>query len=221
VVDAGANDRQTERGVDGPIKGQGLYRDVPLIVVHTHDAVEFAPLGRNEGRIGRHRSGHVIAALLGRGDGRGDDTFFLACAEEAMFAGVRVQPTDEQFRRAAADAFQSGGRQFDHIENALRGEQGGHLGITAMHGHERAGDFLGVLHHAGPGRAGAGGEDFGMAGEMDVGQMQGLFAQGGGRDADDLPGQRRIDGRIDVAITGLAGGGVNGAGRERRPGDRL
>src|SRR5262249_657739 len=42
VADAGANDRQAERGIDGRIESEGLHRNVSLVVIHADEAISHA-----------------------------------------------------------------------------------------------------------------------------------------------------------------------------------
>ena len=64
VGDAGANDRQTERDVDGGQAGQQFQGDVPLVVIHRNHAVEFAAPGPHEERVAGQRARDIDPAAL-------------------------------------------------------------------------------------------------------------------------------------------------------------
>ena len=57
VVDGGADDRESERDVDGIVKSQSFQRDMTLIMVHADYAVEFLASLRKECRIRRKGAG--------------------------------------------------------------------------------------------------------------------------------------------------------------------
>ena len=99
-----------------------------------------------------------------------------------MLAGVRIEAADDDLRLAAAQACQRLGRQFDHVEDALFREQAGHFAIADVDRDERAGDFLGVLHHARPRGIRPGGKDLGVAGKVDPGRVQRFLVERRGRD---------------------------------------
>ena len=133
--------------------------------------------------------------------------------------GLRPQTTI--FGSLAAELGQRLGGQFDHVENALFREQRRHFAIADVDGDEGAGDFLGVLHHAGAGSIRAGGEDFGVAGIVDAGGVHRFFVERRGRDGGDLAGEGGVDGAIDVGVAGAASYRADDAGLNAARGERL
>ena len=101
--------------------------------------------------------------------------------------------------------------EFDDVEDARGVEECGDLVIADVDGDEGAGDFLGVLEHAGARGAGAGGEDFGVAWEVDACGVEGFLVERGGGDGGDVVSEGGGDGVIDVGEGGAAGGCVDGA----------
>src|ERR1039457_5901940 len=100
VVDRSANDRNAERDVYRSIEVDELHRDVSLIVIHRDDKIEFFANAANKDRIRRVRPGAVIAKLPRLFDG-GSDGLRILMAEEIVFAGMRIQPADTDFRSTA------------------------------------------------------------------------------------------------------------------------
>jgi len=62
-------------------------------------------------------------------------------------------------------------------------------------------------HHGDAGRVGVVGEDFGVAGEVVAGEVEGFFVERGGDDGIDAAGHREFDGGADGLEGGVAGGG--------------
>ena len=87
----------------------------------------------------------------------------------------------------------------------------GHLAVADVDRDERAGDLLGVLHHARPRGLGPVGKDLGVAGKVDAGRVQRFLVERRGRDGRDLAGQRRVDGPLDVREARPARGGTDHA----------
>src|SRR5207302_5410924 len=73
------------------LEAERLHRDVTLVVIHRDDDVELAAAGPREERVGGKGTGDVEAVGAGRLDG-GNDRVLLLVAEEALLAGVRVEP---------------------------------------------------------------------------------------------------------------------------------
>lgn len=175
MIDAGAGDGEAEGGVDGGVEGEGFDRDVALVVVHADEGVGGFAFPGKEGGVGRERAfdGEALrAAGLNRGD---NEAFFFAVAEEAVLAGVGIEAADDNFGFAAAELLERGRGELDDVEDAVFRKQSGDFVIADVDSDEGAGDFFGVLHHARAGGAGAGGEDFGVAGEIDAGGVHRFF----------------------------------------------
>src|SRR5207248_8833428 len=102
VIDGHAQEWQPDGDVDtrqaGPLldrlvvlEAERLHRDVALVVIHRDDDVELAAAGAREERVGGQGTGDVEAVGAGRLDG-GNDRALLLVAEQALLAGVRVEP---------------------------------------------------------------------------------------------------------------------------------
>lgn len=211
VVDAGADDGEAEGCVDCGVEGEGFEGDVALIVVHADDGVGGAASGGDEAGVGGEGTGDIDAAGDGGLDGWGDDVFFLHFSEETVFTGVGVEAADDEFWLFVADTEEGEVGEFDDVEDARGGEEVGDLVIADVDGDEGAGDFLGVLEHAGARGAGAGGEDFGVTWEVDACCVEGFLVERGGGYGGDVVSEGGGDGVIDVGEGGAAGGGVDGA----------
>ncbi len=103
VVGAGAHERQAERDVDAVLDAEVLHRDQAVVVGHRDDDVELARMARrvaraHEDRVGRERAARVDALGARRLHRRRDDAQLLV-AEQAAFAGVRVEAGDGDARR--------------------------------------------------------------------------------------------------------------------------
>ena len=90
MIDTGANDGQSQRGIHGGIKGQGLHGDVTLVMVHAHEDIGCLPFPGQKGGVGRQRTLDVDALCPGVFDGRLDNPLFLIVSEETLFPGMRV-----------------------------------------------------------------------------------------------------------------------------------
>ena len=92
VGDAGADDRQASVMFTAACMPSSFQRDVALVVIHGDDGVEFAVAGTHHERVGGEGAGRVDAGAVGFGN-RGRDDRLLLVAEQAVFAGVRIQST--------------------------------------------------------------------------------------------------------------------------------
>ena len=129
--------------------------------------------------------------------GRHDLVGFLV-AEEALLAGVRVEPGHGDAR--AVDAQRQAGRlgQVDHLADARAGHPADGLfqrdmGGDVHHAQRATGQQHG--HLFGPGALG---QQFGVPGIMETGQVHGLFVQRGGDDGIHLARHGQVAGGKDV-----------------------
>ena len=102
VIGRGAHERQAERDVDAAVEGQRLERDQRLVVVHGDGGVVGAArLGVEQG-VGGMRTGHgqTLGGKLGHG---GSDHVHLLAADQAAFAGVRIEPRHGDARPGDAE----------------------------------------------------------------------------------------------------------------------
>jgi len=172
------------------------------------------PLRRDESGVGRERTLDGNAPRPCRLDCGDDDFFLLAVAEEPVLAGMRIQSQHGKVRTGPADALHRVGGEFDHVEDALHREQGGHLVVAAMDGDKTRADFVAVLEHAGTFGPGFVGKDFGVAGIENAGGTERFLVERSGCHAGDLSGESRLDRGNDVAVTGGSGSGAYHAGFE-------
>ena len=90
VIRRGADERQSQRDVDGVLEGDRLDRDQRLVVIHADRAVIGLARRGVEHGVGRQRSPDVDAFAAQRFDRRRDD-FDVLGAERAVFAGMRIE----------------------------------------------------------------------------------------------------------------------------------
>ena len=81
---------------------QQLCRDMSLIVQHDDEGIDALPVKHS---VGAERAGDRHA-LGGRGVDRGLDDLDLLAAEQAAFAGVRIEAADDDLRRRRAHALE-------------------------------------------------------------------------------------------------------------------
>ena len=114
----GADDGQAhpDRGDIGA--GLELARDIHLVVIHADDAIKIAIEGALEDDIGGHGSADVDVGRLSRRNGGRDDVDFFA-AEEAAFAGVRVEGGAGDARRGVAEFSEDAVQALDVATDAL------------------------------------------------------------------------------------------------------
>ncbi len=89
-----------------------------------------------------------------------------------------------------------------------------HVAVADVRGDERAGDFRGVLHHAGARGVRARGEDFRVAGEADAAEVQRFLVNGRGGDRVDRARERVIDRAGEIRVRRPARGGADHARRQ-------
>ena len=108
MIGRGADERQSQRDVDGVVEGQRLDRDQRLIVIHADRAIIGLARGVVEHGVRRQRSPDLDAVAAqdfdgGRHDGR------LLGAERAVLAGVGIEAGYRKARMGEAEAgFQIG-----------------------------------------------------------------------------------------------------------------
>jgi hypothetical protein len=82
------------------VHSQQLERDVPLIVVHRHDAIELASRGTDHERIAGQRAAEIESLAPAALDCRGEPIDLLV-AKQALLAAVRIERGDANARRVA------------------------------------------------------------------------------------------------------------------------
>ena len=116
VVDGGADDRQAEGDVDAgevhPFAGGGidleaqqLDRDMPLIVIHGDDGVVLAGAQLDEDGVAGDRADDIEPVFDRLGDRRRGNVDILP-AEQAAFAGMRIERRDRDFRPRDAEVLE-------------------------------------------------------------------------------------------------------------------
>ncbi len=93
-------------------------------------------------------------------------------------------------------------RQLDRFQDLSRGEQLRYFGVTTVHSNKGAGNLRRELHHAPTIRSGSLGEHLRMAGIHNACGSKCLFVDRCCGDRIDGSIERRINGRLDVLITG-------------------
>ena len=91
MVDAGANQRKSQRNVDAGVEVERLKRNQTLIVVHANVPIGFIASPRQKRSVGWNGIADFNSLSDRRIDGRLDDCFFFAVAEQSAFASVRVE----------------------------------------------------------------------------------------------------------------------------------
>ena len=182
MIDRGADRRQADRDVHTGLDAEHLDRAVPLIVIHGDHEVEVAAAGAEKQGVGRQRSFDVLAFRGARGDRRSDLLRFLAAAEQAVFAGVRVDRANADFRVGDAGALQgvvaAGDGPFD--EGRVDAFYG--FDQSAVRGDVDHPQFRRDQHHRYLRRAGQVGEHLGMTVEWVSAGVQRLLVERGGAD---------------------------------------
>ena len=102
VIRRGADERQSERDVDGVLEGDGLDRDQRLVVIHADRAVIGLARGVVEHGVRRQRAASLDALGAQGFDGRRDDVDLFG-AERAVFAGMRIEAGDDEARMGEAE----------------------------------------------------------------------------------------------------------------------
>ena len=211
--------RQAEGDVHRLVEIQQLERDQSLVVVHRQHRIEF-PLRRiAENRIRHIRAGEGgEAGFVERGDGGGDDGFFLA-AESAVLPGMGVQPADgdaggcdapfpEKIRRQAADA-----------ENPLRRQQARDIGEAAVDRREANGQGRSRQEHPEIRAAERIGVEFRLAGKRETDGLQAFLGNRAGDHGGGIRLAEQADAflqRIKRRLRGFAGR-LSGDAREPVP----
>ena len=198
--------RQSKGDVHRPVKGNHLDRDVSLVVVHADDGVISLTGLWRKGGVARHGAGRIDTTSPCRRDRRRDYSLLLTSTEQTVFAGMGIEPADQQPRRTTSDPPQRGSGQIEDIGDSLGREQRRHLGIADVGRHEAAGDVVGILQHAATVSRQPFGEEFGMAGVVVSSGMQRFFVERPGHHGCNRPGRSRIDGRQAEPIGGLPTG---------------
>ena len=201
VIHGGSDDRQAEGYVHGAVEGDGLDRNVSLVVVHADDPVEVALPGPHE--YGVRRQGTRDPPTPGTGfltrffDGGRDDADLLV-PEESALARMGIQSAYGDPRRRHAHA---GQRVADQVQGDAYFIFGQAVdGVSQGDVSRRVGDQDPVEGQREPEsfRSRDFGQQFGMAGVGVSGQAHGRLVH------------RRGDQGGDVACHGHAGGPLHG-----------
>ena len=210
VVGAGAGEREAEGDVHAGVEGVELEGDETLVVIHAEDAVEVAFDGAEEDGVGREGAGEVGGEAAGDegANGGGDEVGFFA-AEVAVLAGVGVEAGDGDARMGDAALVAVGGEEFSDPDDLGGGEGGGDVGEGDVSSDEGDGEGSAGEAHGVVGGVGAGGEEFGLAGEVEADLVEVVFADG----ASDDGGEFAVEGAGDGFFKGVEAGLGGGVGR--------
>ncbi len=209
MIDRGPDDRQAEGDVHGVIEGQGLERDVPLIVIHADECVSGLPGSGQEGGVGGNRTADLDTPVAGGIQLRRDDGFLFPVSEETVLSGVGVEAEGDQPGLTALQAGQGGVSQFNDLPQTFPGEQPGNVRVSTVASDKGGGDLLGVLHHAGALGVSQGGEDLSVSRVGNAGGPQGFLVDRGRDDGSDLAFESGLDSLGEVVAGGPAAAGVD------------
>ena len=161
----------------------------------------------HEDGVARPGAAGVDALGAGLGDGRLDDLDFLA-AELAAFAGVRIQARDRHARPRDAHLATGPVGQAQRAQLGLGRDARDDVGQRHVDGHQQHAQLVIGQHHGEVRRAGAFGQDLGMAGIVDAGQVHGMLVQWRGDDGADGARLGVVDGGADVVVGAASGLGA-------------
>ena len=201
MIHRSADDWQAHADVYAFIKGQQLHRNVTLVMIHSDNNIELAFDRAQEDRIGRLRV-RDVQATCSRRLYRGQHLARFLVAKQPAFPGVRVEP---RHRDARAGDAQRARRTVGQVDNLL------YPGLRHPTNGFFQRDVRGDVHHAQarPGqkhahllRAGALGQQLGMAGKMETGQVHSRLVERGRHHRIHLPLHRQITRPVDVLHRG-------------------
>ena len=156
------------------VESEQLDRNVALIVEHGDDGVELLRAQLDEHGVSRNRPGDVVALVdVLLDDRRDDQVVFLA--EDAAFAGVRVERGDRQARLFEAEALERVERDVEDAAQASRRDTRRNFANRAMRCHVADAHRAVRQHHHRVAHAGQVRQQLGVTFKMMTGQMQGLL----------------------------------------------
>ena len=127
MIDAGPDDRQTERHVHRRIEVEQLQWDQCLIVIHPDHHLELTRHRAMKDGVCRVRAADVDAFAPCSLDRRADQLFLLA-AKQPVFTGVGVQAGDGDSRAAPAEVVLEGrASHLNRVQNSLDAQLGRHI----------------------------------------------------------------------------------------------
>ena len=158
----------------------------------------------------------VDAGASGLGDRRRDDLDLLA-AEQAVLAGMRVEPADADARRRDPHAPQRAGGGADHVRDPLARHHRERVPHAAMQRHVHHAVVVEAQHQVDVARVDAGlaRHERRVAVERDAGERDRLLGLRRRHHRLDLARQRRLDGAAGGVERGAAIGGIDAAEPER------
>src|SRR5215831_20294966 len=122
MVDRCAREGQAQGDIGALVEAPQLHGNVPLIVVHRHDQVEFATAGPPEECVGRPGAARIDAPSTCFGNGWSDLARLLV-AEEAPLAGVGVEARYSDPRTLEAEVAGARVCQLDCSHDACAGDR--------------------------------------------------------------------------------------------------
>ena len=201
MIHGGSDDRKAEGHVHGAVEGDGLDRDVSLVVIHADDPVEIALPGPHE--HGVRRQGTRDPPTPGAGflthifECRRDDTDLLVAKETAL-ARMGIQSTDGDPRRRHAHAGQRVADQVNGDEDLFLGQPVDGVSQGDVGRRVRDQDPVEGQREPETLRSGDFGQQFGVAGVVVSGMAHGFLVD------------RRSDNGCDIAGHRHSGGPLHG-----------
>ena len=147
MIRRGANERQTQRDVDGVVECQRLDRDQRLVVIHADRAVVGFARGFVEHGVGGQRPPDFDAFAAQDFDRRRHDGLVLG-AERAVFAGMRIEARYRDARPGDAEVgFEFRGHDARGGDDQVGGELRDRVAQRKMDRHGNDGQRRGPQHH--------------------------------------------------------------------------
>ncbi len=177
-------------------------------MVHGHHGVILLALHLGEDRVGGDGAFHIPSLASGFFDGRGDFVFLLV-PEETVFPGMGIQAGDPDAGVFDPQLFQdfisqANDRQdpvlFDPVAGLSHGGVSGHVGNAEMPVSQKHGVFFGV---------GQMGQEFGVAGIVETGFIDGFFVDGRGHDGLHPSFHGQSYGFLNILDRRLSGHGID------------
>lgn len=221
-----ADDGQSGGDVHSPSAARQFQRDMTLVVVQRHDAIEGAAQRLEEESVGGIGATQIDASAASPGHG-GLKEPFLLIAKKPVLTGVGIESGESQARFRDAHRLQKvvkeggpagDGTGIEMVENLAKT----HVQRVMDDRKPRHGE-----HHRKRSHTGSLGDDLRVAGMPDTSKAQALLVKWRRDDGVDLAGKCKVDGVAEIVMGGpsrprvdLAIGHLRHIRRTHRPDDR-
>jgi D-aminoacyl-tRNA deacylase len=223
--DAGSNDGKPQRHIHRIVHIEQFERDMTLIMVHRHHAIELAIDGAPHQRIDGQGALHIDTSTLRSDDCRFDEPLFLV-AKQPSLAAMRVECGDSNPRFAidplcGQELSEDSITKLDRVSDRVFGQRRKHIAQrhvqrrmhdTQSHLTDHASPRWQVKHHRHLIHATLRRQQFRMARVVDAGRMEGFLADRRRHDRRHAMVPRQIDRGIQRVVGRLPTGGTNFAG---------